>query len=65
MAHRVRTHRWKQGRLEVKDAFFEILAEALAFAHCLKDADSIKVFGHKNQLIHDIHHNEDSSDSYA
>ena len=30
--HRVRTHHWRLGRLEVKDQIFETLAEALAFA---------------------------------
>jgi hypothetical protein len=54
MAHRVRTHHWRLGRLEVKDAYFESEVEALAFANSIENADSVKVFDHTDQLTHDI-----------
>lgn len=52
--HRVRTHHWRLGRLEVKDQIFETLAEALAFAERAENADSIKVFNHKDEVTHDM-----------
>ena len=52
--HRVRTHQWRLGRLEVKDQIFETLAEALAFAERAENADSIKIFNHTGELIHTI-----------
>ena len=62
-AHRVRTHHWRLGRLEVKDAIFETEAEALAYANDIDGADSVKVFGHDNQLLHNVVSSE--FDSYA
>ena len=62
-AHRVRTHHWRNGRLEVKDAIFETEAEALAFANNLEDANSIKVFGHDDQILHDL--SDQNPDTYA
>jgi len=63
MTHRVRTHHWRLGRLEVKDSFFESEMEALAFAGSIIDADSVKVFGHTDQLLHDL--SATSADTYA
>ena len=54
MAHRVRTHHWRLGRLEVKDSFFESELEALAFATSVDDASSVKIFDHNDQLTHDV-----------
>jgi hypothetical protein len=62
-SHRVRTHHWRQGRLEVKDSIFETEADALAFANSINDADSVKVFGHDDQLMHDL--STPNTDTYA
>ena len=52
--HRVRTHHWRLGRLEVKDQIFETEVEALAFANSVDGADSVKVFDHQDQVAHNI-----------
>jgi len=52
--HRVRTHHWRQGRLEVKDAFFETIEEALGFARNVEEADNIKVYNHDDEIVHSI-----------
>jgi hypothetical protein len=52
--HRVRTHHWRLGRLEVKDQIFETESEALAFADLVENASSIKIFNHTGELIHTI-----------
>jgi hypothetical protein len=53
-AHRVRTHQWRNGRLEVKDRIFESAAEAVDFANSLTEVDGAKVFDDQEQIIHDI-----------
>jgi len=53
-AHRVRTHHWRQGRLEVKDAFFESIEEALNFANAVEGADNVKVYNHNEEILHSI-----------
>jgi len=63
--HRVRTHHWRQGRLEVKDAFFVSEVEALAFANNIEDADSVKVFDHQDQVTHVIVDTAATTESYA
>jgi hypothetical protein len=60
--HRVRTHVWRLGRLEVKDAFFGSEDEALAFANN-SPADSIKVYNHDDTLTHDL--TQVTIDTYA
>jgi len=62
--HRVRTHHWRLGRLEVKDQIFETEAAALEFANNVEGADSVKVFDHQDQLTHDVV-GPDSTESYA
>jgi hypothetical protein len=62
-AHRVRTHHWRLGRLEVKDRIFETLSEALAFAESVEAAESVKVFNHDNEITHDL--GASSVDTYA
>ena len=62
-AHRVRTHHWRNGRLEVKDAIFETELEAFNFASSVELADSVKVFGHDDQLLHDL--SDQNPDTYA
>jgi hypothetical protein len=62
MVHRVRTHRWINGRLEVKDAFFEHEYQALDFANNA-DGDSVKVYGHNDTLTHDV--SSTPTDTYA
>ena len=64
-AHRVRTHHWRNGRLEVKDAFFETMADALGFANEIDGADSVKVFDHEGQVAHTIVDNISTTESYA
>lgn len=61
--HRVRTHHWRNGRLEVKDAFFGSEAEALTFANNVKMADSVKVFDHEHNITHDL--SGQTPDTYA
>lgn len=61
--HRVRTHHWRNGRLEVKDAFFGSEAEALAFANSVEMADSVKVFDHTESITHDL--SGQTPDTYA
>jgi methylaspartate ammonia-lyase len=41
--HRVRTHHWLEGRLEVLDNWFESLEEALGFADS-SEAHHIKIY---------------------
>jgi hypothetical protein len=62
-AHRVRTHQWRNGRLEVKDRIFESELEAVIFADSVNEAHSVKVFDDQEQLIHDA--TAQSTDSYA
>jgi len=61
--HRVRTYHWRLGRLEVKDAFFDNLEQALTFANNVENADSIKVFDHNDELTHNVV--SASTESYA
>jgi hypothetical protein len=61
--HRVRTHHWRLGRLEVKDQIFETESEALAFADLVENASSIKIFNHTGELIHTIV--DSPTESYA
>jgi hypothetical protein len=63
--HRVRTHHWRLGRLEVKDQIFESEAEALAFANSIDDANSVKIFDHENQVKHIVVDPTASTESYA
>lgn len=70
MVHRVRTHHWRNGRLEVKDQFFENLELALAFANSVEQASSVKVFSDHGELTHTIVSNDTvttptSNESYA
>jgi hypothetical protein len=53
MVHRVRTHVWRNGRLEVKDAYFESVGEALDFAGGA-NGHSVKVYDSTEQLTHDL-----------
>jgi hypothetical protein len=62
MVHRVRTHNWINGRLEVKDSFFEYEYQALEFANNAGD-DSVKVYGRDGALTHDL--SADATDTYA
>lgn len=62
--HRVRTHVWRLGRLEVKDQIFESELEALAYARGFRGADTIKVFGHDDTVKHEITANN-QPDTYA
>ena len=62
-SHRVRTHHWRNGRLEVKDSIFETELEAFNFANSVELADSVKVFGHDDQLLHDL--SDQNPDTYA
>lgn len=65
MVHRVRTHVWRNGRLEVKDRIFESQGEALDFA-AGAEGHSVKVYGHEDQLTHDMSPNVTQSlDTYA
>jgi hypothetical protein len=52
-AHRVRTHVWRNGRLEVKDAIFGSEEEALNFANNA-DGHSVKVYDHEDSIKHDL-----------
>ena len=63
--HRVRTHHWRLGRLEVKDQIFETEAEALSFANQTENANSVKVFDHTGELTHIIVEVSISTESYA
>lgn len=63
MTHRVRTHHWRNGRLEVKDYNFEGVNEALDFANSVEGADSVKVFGHNGTMTHDL--TAQAGDTYA
>ena len=64
--HRVRTHHWRLGRLEVKDRIFETEAEALVFANNNTDhANSVKIFDDQNQLVHNIIDVTVTVESYA
>jgi hypothetical protein len=54
MKHRVRTHNWKDGRLEVLDYWFEQIEEALGFADNQTDAYHIKVFNDQGSAIKTI-----------
>jgi hypothetical protein len=62
-SHRVRTHHWRNGRLEVKDRIFGTLYEALAFANSVENADSVKVFDAEDQVTHEI--SAAGTDTYA
>jgi len=62
MVHRVRTHNWINGRLEVKDSFFEYEYQALDFANAAED-HSVKVYGRDGTLSHDL--SATPADTYA
>ena len=61
--HRVRSHVWRLGRLEVKDALFATLEEALAFAENA-DGHSVKIYDHTGAVTHVVA-NEKSVNTYA
>jgi hypothetical protein len=63
--HRVRTHHWRLGRLEVKDQIFETESKALAFADLVENAGSIKIFNHTGELTHTIVDTPAPTESYA
>jgi hypothetical protein len=51
MKHRVRTHHWRNGRLEVLDNWFDSLEEAMGFANS-SDGHSVKVYDPSGAIIH-------------
>ena len=63
--HRVRTHHWRLGRLEVKDQIFETESAALVFANSVENAGSVKIFNHTDQLTHTIVDTPAPTESYA
>ena len=63
--HRVRTHHWRLGRLEVKDQSFETELEALAFANSVENASSVKIFDHTGELTYAIVDATAPTESYA
>jgi hypothetical protein len=63
--HRVRTHHWHLGRLEVKDQIFETESAALVFANSVENAGSVKIFNHTGELTHTIVDTPAPTESYA
>lgn len=61
--HRVRTHHWRNGRLEVKDWYFDNAGDAKDFADGVEDASSVKVYSHADELIHTV--NQNPTNTYA
>jgi hypothetical protein len=61
--HRVRTHVWRNGRLEVKDAIFGSEEEAMSFANNA-DGHSVKVYDHNDNMKHDAT-STSGNDTYA
>lgn len=61
--HRVRSHVWRLGRLEVKDAIFTTLEEALNYANSA-DGHSVKVYDHTGAVTHVVA-NDKSVNTYA
>lgn len=63
--HRVRTHTWRVGRLEIKDRMFENFDDAMDFAQSFDNAHSIKIFDGNDSLTHHITPSADTTESYA
>lgn len=62
--HRVRTHIWRMGRLEVKDQIFENEESALVYAKNITEGQ-VKVFDHTNNVTHSFIPGLDTTESYA
>ena len=50
--HRVRLHRWENGRLRITDTWFEEFEDAFSFANNLREAHSVKVFNDDGAVVH-------------
>lgn len=61
--HRVRTHHWYDGILEVKDFVFDAFEDALEFALSVLGAESVKIHDHEDRVVHEI--GSTGTDSYA
>jgi hypothetical protein len=51
--HKVRVHKWRNGKLEVEDRFFESLEHAKVFCGTLTD-DMAKIYTSNNELVEQI-----------
>ena len=60
--HRVRTHRWKNGRLKIEERHFSNHFEAMAYAESC-NTESIKVFDHTGVLVREFSSND--KETYA
>ena len=64
MKHRVRTHRWLEGRLHVLDDWFETLAEAMAHATDT-EGHMIKIYNPEGNLLETKHNIQVPPPAYA
>jgi hypothetical protein len=62
--HRVRSHRWHNGRLETKDYLFEEISEAIEFAKSF-ESGICKVFNHLNEILFEHGNHQDFRNTYA
>jgi hypothetical protein len=52
--HRIRSHSWVNGRLSVKDNWFESLDQCIAFIDSLPDAHNVKIYNSDNNIVHSV-----------
>jgi hypothetical protein len=63
MKHKVRSHRWHNGRLRVTEMEFDSFEEAQAHAESRFGSDSVKVYDENSELVASI--TPTVSDTYA